>query len=207
MKKQLFLLLTMVLLSGIVAFNFILITAQKFNLKITSADPKVYQEKFVRDRYGILFNAPWLIKKVEQDSLDSRLNKMSNYRYLQYKKFYKEFFRQQNIKYLLFGRGYGGFNVYQNLYLNLLAYLGILGFSMYMYIIIYILWRGIKSGVISDPEAGIAARAMVMGGISGIVGFGVNNLFDNLIYFPPFGLNFWILSGLVLGNSYREKNA
>jgi len=208
-KKKIFVLLTLILLSGILLFNLILNAAEIYNFKITSADALLYR-RGIASRYRSIFEIPRLFKgklsspagsladaEIEPDSADIKLDRVTNYRYRQFKKFYKILFSEKNISYVIFGRGYRGMKVYQNLYFNLFYNLGILGLCLFLYIVIYILWVSIKSGIISKTGNNVVDRVLVMGGISGIVGFLIHSLFDNLFFFPPFGINFWILGGLV----------
>lgn len=211
-KKKTFLSLTLVLLSGIIFFNLILNLAQRYNFKITSVDARLYRRIVVQGRgCQDIFKMPRLImEKIRHQEMsvdegekgtDYRLNRLTNYRYRDFKEFCRELFSKGNIKFLIFGRGYTGMRVYQNLYFNLLYHLGIVGLFLFLSIVIYILRTGVKA-VRGDESGGLIA-----GGISGIAGFLVHNLFDNLFYFPPMALNFWILSGLVLGIAgYKEKS-
>ncbi len=116
----------------------------------------------------------------------------------------------------LFGVGFGGklispkgwvFQYVDNLYLTLLFKMGMVGLIILLWLLSYIFSTLFRS----RTRCSLQTKALIDGGIAGLVAALIHNLADTLWFFPPLSANFWFLAGItmmigVIGAQETEEN-
>ncbi len=103
----------------------------------------------------------------------------------------------------LFGLGFGGVlrSSYQridyvdNLYLTLLYKTGAVGLGILCIVFVKFFWKLLK---LRNKTDDIRTKALINGGIAGLVSSLVHNIADILWFFPPLAVNFWFLAGITM---------